>query len=156
MPVAFPAADGRPAAPIDRADRLPPVKGRIRNAPPALLGATVVVALQGLLVAVLGALVGVQALRGAADNLPAAEFMAVLGVAAGMGLLLAARGLLMGRRWGRAPALLTQLLCVPVAVALVQAQQYLIGITLGLVAAAAAFCLISRPVAEALDDPRSR
>jgi len=109
---------------------------------------------QGLVAATLGVLVAVDGLRGRATNAPATEFMAVFGVAAGVGLILVARALLRRRRWGRAPTLVAQLIFLPVAVALFQAQQYVVAVALGLVAVVAACGLMSRPVSEALDDPR--
>ncbi|MQA04742.1 MAG: hypothetical protein GEV07_19155 [Streptosporangiales bacterium] len=120
--------------------------------PPLLVTAAVIVFLQGVLVAVLAVVVGVGALVGGSSDLAGAEVMALFGLAVGAGLVVVARGLFLRRRWGRAPALLTQLLCVPVAVALVQAQQYVPGIVLGAAAVVAAFCVISRPVSEALGD----
>ncbi|MQA78541.1 MAG: hypothetical protein GEV10_08690 [Streptosporangiales bacterium] len=112
-----------------------------------------VVLLQGLVAAVLGVLVGVDALRGGADNLPAAEIMAAFGLVAGVCLVLVGRGLLLRRRWGRAPALVTQIICVPVAVAVVQAGQYVVGVALGVLAVGAACCLMSRSSSEVLDTP---
>lgn len=120
--------------------------------PPLLVTAVVIVSLQGLVVAALAVAVGVDALVGGAMDLAGAEFMALLGVLGGAGLVFVAYGLLRRRRWGRAPALLTQLLCVPVAVTLVQSQRYVLGAVLGAAAVVAAFCVISRPVSEALGD----
>ena len=119
-----------------------------------LVVAAVIGFVQGVAAAGLGVLVAVEAIRGRAENAAASEFMAVFGVAAGVGLVLVGRALLRRRRWGRAPMLVTQIICVPVAVALVQAHQYAVGIALGVVAVVAAFSLMSRPVSAVLDDPR--
>lgn len=127
---------------------------RFGGRPLLLVVAAAIAAVEGLVAAVLGVLVAVDALRGRAEDVLSAEFMAAFGVAAGVGLVFVARGLLLRRRWGRAPTLVTQLICLPVAVALVQAQQYAVGIALGLLALVAAFSLMSRPVSEALNDPR--
>lgn len=126
---------------------------RRERLPVLLVVASVVVLLQGLVAVALGALVGIDALRGGADNLPAAEFMVVFGLVAGVCLILVGRGLLLRRRWGRAPALVTQIICVPVAVAVVQAGQYVVGVALGALAVGAACCLMSRPSSEVLDTP---
>lgn len=121
--------------------------------PVLLVVPAVVVLLQGLVAVALGVLVGVDALRGGAENVPAAELMAAFGVVAGVCLVLVGRGLLLRRRWGRAPALVTQIICVPIAVAVVQAGQYVVGVALCALAVGAACCLMSRPSSEALDTP---
>lgn len=134
-------------------DKLRVVSERFGGRPVLLVVAAALVCAQGLVAVLLGVLVAVDAFRGRAENLAATEFMAVFGVVAGVGLVFVARALFLRRRWGRAPTLVTQLICVPVAVALVQAQQYVVGVTLGLVAVVAAVSLMSRPVSEALNDP---
>ena len=49
---------------------------------------------------------------------------------AGVGLLLVARALFGGRRWGRSPALTWQIICLPVAYGLFQSGRWYIGLPL--------------------------
>lgn len=112
--------------------------------------ATGVVVLEAVFVGVLGIVVGVDAARGQATNAGAAAFLTACGVLVGIGLLLVSRGLLYCRRWGRAPALLAQIIAIPVAVALGQGGQYALGVPLGVLAIAAAVALLSPPTTRAL------
>ncbi len=66
--------------------------------------------------------------------------------------LLAARGLLKRRRWSRGPAVITQILALPVAWNLLHADGPLIpgGIVLGVVAVTALVLLVNPATTEAL------
>ncbi|WP_255952245.1 hypothetical protein [Streptomyces odontomachi] len=66
--------------------------------------------------------------------------------------LLAARGLLLRRRWSRGPAVITQILALPVAWNLLQADSLLIpgGIVLAVVAVTALVLLVNPATTEAL------
>jgi hypothetical protein len=77
---------------------------------------------------------------------------AALAVLAGVGLLLVGRGLLRGRRWARSPALVTNLILVPVAVGLVQGGRWYVGVPLLAWAAAVVVLLFTRAVNDALED----
>lgn len=105
---------------------------------------------QGLLLGVLAVLVGVDAVTGRAVDTAASAFMTGLGLLAFVGLLLVARGLARRRRWARSPALLTQVIAIPVAVAVSQAGQYAYGVPLGIVAVLTAAALLSPPTTRAL------
>lgn len=82
------------------------------------------------------ALVGLACYIGVATALgePAAAFSAIAltltTVAVGLGALLVCRALLRRRRWSRAPALVTQLLALPVAVSFVRSSHLEVGIPL--------------------------
>lgn len=78
----------------------------------------------------------------------------VLGVLAAAGLLLVARGLLRRRRWARSPALVTQLLLLPVAISLLQSGQAALGVPLLAVTVVTAAVLLSPPISRALDEAR--
>ena len=77
---------------------------------------------------------------------------AVLALAAAVGLGLVARGLLAGRRWARAPALVTNLILLPVAVGLLQAHVWYAGVPLLLWALAVLVLLFAPATAAALDE----
>lgn len=121
------------------------------RAPATLLAAAVVVLLEGLLTAALGVLVGVEAFRGDGSAV-AGGFMAVFGVFVGAALVLVARGISRCRRWSRAPALVVQVLCVPVAITLAQGGRYAVGIPLLLVAVLCVLALLSSPATKAFED----
>lgn len=67
--------------------------------------------------------------------------------------LLAARGLLARRSWSRGPAVITQIMALPVAYNLLQADSMAIpaGIALAVVAVAALILLINPATTQALD-----
>lgn len=66
--------------------------------------------------------------------------------------LIAARGLWLRRRWSRGPAMITQILALPVAWTLLQADSLMIpgGIALAAAAVAGLVCLVNRATTEAL------
>jgi hypothetical protein len=118
-----------------------------------------------------GALVGLQALGATAFTVAVAlrAGEADLGTAAALGeagffLIVAvalgavAWGLLTGRRWARTPAIVTQLLLLPVVYSLIgPSHQLLIGLAAGVVVFAAFMLLISErsrlwSMGESLDD----
>ncbi len=77
---------------------------------------------------------------------------ALLTLLGGAGLLLVARGLGRGRRWARAPALVTQLLALPVAFGLVQGGRWYVGAPLVAWALAVLVLLFTPAVADRLED----
>jgi hypothetical protein len=85
-----------------------------------------------------------------ADALDAAV-LGGLALLAASALALVARGLFRRRRWGRAPALLTQLLALPVAWGAVESRP-LLGVPLLLAALATGVLLLSPTVGAALQD----
>lgn len=119
--------------------------------PLPLQGAAVVVLLEGLLTAVLGVIVGVKALRGD-GSLVAGEFMAVCGVLVGVALVFVARGLSRHRRWSRAPAVVVQIICVPVAITLAQGGRFAVGIPLLVVALLCVLALLTSASTKAFDE----
>jgi hypothetical protein len=111
-------------------------------APAPLPVAALLVGLEGVGLVASGVADVVVALRGAraAYAVPGA----VLFVAFGLGLLAAAWGLRRRRRWARAPALVAQLLALPVGLSLVQSGRTPLGVVL-LVAAGLALGLLVSP-----------
>jgi peptidoglycan/LPS O-acetylase OafA/YrhL len=80
--------------------------------------AALVVALEGLLLVAFAAAYAVEGLRGEALSRPGAELGAALVGGAGVGLLLAARGLHRRRTWARGPAVAVQLVALLTAFSL--------------------------------------
>ncbi|HEU5160636.1 MAG TPA: hypothetical protein VFU43_26800 [Streptosporangiaceae bacterium] len=112
-------------------------------------------AAEGLAALVFGLFVGWEAVFGTPLETGGAFGVAVLGILGGAGMLVVARGLLRLRRWGRAPALVTQLLAIFVAWNLIQSDQFGYGLPLAACAIAAAVLLLSRPSTQALyENPR--
>lgn len=111
--------------------------------PPQVRAAGVIVAVQGLLGVVFAVLLAVRA---STADLPVgfvlgeAGYFAVIGVA----LAVIGVGLVAGRRWARTPAIVTQLLLLPVVYSLIgPSQQLVLGIVAGVVVFVAFMLLIS-------------
>ncbi len=78
----------------------------------------------------LGTFLVVRGFGAGTDDRGRAELGGVLAVAAGVGLALLARALFAGRQWARSPVVVVQLLCLPVAVGLLQGHRYGEGVPL--------------------------
>ncbi|WP_199748198.1 hypothetical protein [Actinomadura sp. WAC 06369] len=102
-------------------------------------------AAEGAAAVVYGAYVGVETAIGEPVDPVSAIGVTVLALAGGIGMLACARGLLRADQWSRAPAVLTQLFALPVAWSLWQAEQYAIGVPLGVAAILALVTLLSPP-----------
>jgi hypothetical protein len=119
------------------------------SAPLALVGG--LVGLQGLGLVVIAVFYLVELVVATASDVTGAIVTALLALASGGGLLLAGRGLMKGRRWARSPALVTNLILVPVAIGLLQGSRWYVGVPLLVWAASVVVMLFSRVVAAALD-----
>jgi O-antigen/teichoic acid export membrane protein len=86
------------------------------------------------------------------DDRVRALVTAGLALAAAVGLALVARGLLRRRRWARSPALVTNLLVLPVAVGLLQGGRWYAGVPLLVWALAVLGLLFAPATAAALDE----
>jgi hypothetical protein len=86
------------------------------------------------------------------SNALGAVVIAALALVAALGLALVARGLLGAARWSRAPALVTNLILLPVGYGLVQGHVWYAGIPLLLLALAVLALLFAPSTAAALDD----
>ena len=102
-------------------------------------------ALEGAALAVGGIYMLVMGLLGRPDSPDQAEMGGLTLIALGLIPLIAARGLLRRRSWSRGPALVTQLMAMPVAWTLLRAQGALIpaGIALAAVAVTALVLLLN-------------
>ena len=119
-------------------------RSRAADAPlPRAVGlAALLVGLQGAGLVLLAAFTVVETLLGRTSQTAAATVMSGIAFLAALALLLVARGLRGRRRWSRSPALLAQLLVVPVAVTQVTDGVWWVGVPL-LVWAATVLLLVS-------------
>lgn len=99
-----------------------------------------------------GLFVGVEAAVARSASLTSAIALAVFALAVGAGLVAVARGLYQLRRWGRTPAVLTQVFGFIIAVYLIQGGQYAYGIPIIAATLAGAFTLFAPPTTQALTD----
>ncbi|WP_329255718.1 hypothetical protein OG417_14775 [Actinoallomurus sp. NBC_01490] len=120
--------------------------------PITLSTAAAIEAVEGVAVAAVGLYVGIEAIVGSPNDLASAIVLAVMAIAAGVGLVAVGRGLWQVRRWGRAPALLTQIFAVIAGISMIQSSRQIIGGVFIVVAVAASAALLSPPTTRALDE----
>ncbi|MFI0515486.1 hypothetical protein ACH3Y9_38570 [Streptomyces sp. WSLK1-5] len=120
--------------------------------PRRLTYAAALTALEGLALVVGGVWMLVEALAGDPDDRQSAVTGGITLVVLALLPLLAARGLLARRSWSRGPAVITQIMALPVAYNLLQADSVAIpaGIALAVVAVAALILLINPATTQAL------
>ncbi|MEW1829273.1 hypothetical protein [Streptomyces sp. NPDC088196] len=120
--------------------------------PRRLTYAAVLVGVEGLALAVAGVWMLVLGFTGEPDDRQQAVTGGVTLVVLALLPLLAARGLLALRGWSRGPAVITQVMALPVAYNLLQADSVAIpaGIALAVVAVAALVLLINPATTQAL------
>jgi hypothetical protein len=120
--------------------------------PRRLTYAAALAALEGLALVVGGAWMLVEGLAGDPDDRQSAVTGGVTLIVLALLPLLAARGLLARRSWSRGPAVITQIMALPVAYNLLQADSVAIpaGIALAVVAVAALILLINPATTQAL------
>jgi hypothetical protein len=92
--------------------------------------AVALVATEGLVMIGLGGLQFVRGFGGDIDDRWRAELGAAMALVFGAAACLLARGLVFRRRWARSPTVLVQLLCLPLAVGLLQGGMYGYGVPL--------------------------
>ncbi|KOV65918.1 membrane protein [Streptomyces sp. NRRL WC-3618] len=117
-----------------------------------LTAAAVLAALEGLALVVGGAFILVRGMTGDPDDRQQAVTGGVTLIVLALLPLLAARGLLGRRGWSRGPAVITQIMALPVAFNLLQADSMAIpgGIALGVVAVTALVLLVNQETTRAL------
>ncbi|MER6999602.1 hypothetical protein [Streptomyces sp. NPDC000410] len=120
--------------------------------PPRLAAAAAVCGLEALALFAGGLYMLVTGFTGAPESTSQAETGGVTLIALGVIPLLAARGLLLRRSWSRGPAIVTQLMALPVAWTLLRASGALIpaGIALAVVAVTGLVLLINPATTQAL------
>jgi hypothetical protein len=124
----------------------------VSTRPAALSAAAAIEAVEGAAVLVAGCYVGAKAIVGHPHDLASAIALGLMALLGGAGILAVGWGLWQVRRWGRAPALLTQIFAAIAAVSFIQSHRQLLGAVLALVAIAAAIALLSPPTTRALVD----
>ncbi|MEU9289710.1 hypothetical protein AB0D57_34930 [Streptomyces sp. NPDC048275] len=120
--------------------------------PGRLTAAAALAALEGLALVAGGAYILVQGLAGDPDDRQQAVTGGVTLIVLALLPLLAARGLLLRRSWSRGPAVITQIMALPVAYNLLQADSIAIpgGIALAVVAVVALALLMNPATTRAL------
>ncbi|BCM69392.1 MULTISPECIES: hypothetical protein [Streptomyces] len=120
--------------------------------PRRLTYAAALAALEGAALAAGGLWVLVRGLTGAPDDRQQAVTLGITLLVLALLPLLAARGLLLRRSWSRGPAVITQVMALPVAYNLLQADSMAIpaGIALAVVAVAALVLLVNGETTRAL------
>ena len=120
--------------------------------PRRLTYAAALVALEGLALVAGGAWMLVEGLAGDPDDRRSAVTGGITLIVLALLPLLAARGLLGRRGWSRGPAVITQIMALPVAYNLLQADSVAIpvGIALAVVAVTALVLLVNSATTQAL------
>ncbi|MDV9189752.1 hypothetical protein R6L23_16275 [Streptomyces sp. SR27] len=136
--------------PTNSTDQTPAARPAAR--PVRLAAAAVVAGVEALGLVAGGVYMLVHALTGTSDDLTGATTGAVTLVALGLIPLAAARGLWLCRSWSRGPAVITQILALPVAWQMIQANSAMIpaGVVLGVLAVAGLVLLVNPATTEAL------
>ena len=127
------------------------VFGAVSTRPITLSAAAAIEAVEGAAVLAVGLFVGIEAIIGSPNDLASAVVLALMAVAAGIGIIAVGRGLWQARRWARAPALLTQIFAVIAAISMIQSRRQAVGVVLIALALAGAATLLSPPSTRALD-----
>ena len=120
--------------------------------PATLSGVALLVALQAAGLAGIAVFYVVEILVATTDDTVRALVTAALAVAAAAGLALVARGLGRRRRWARAPALVTNVLVLPVAFDLVRGDRWYVGVPLAAWALAVLVLLFAPATDGALEE----
>ncbi|MFD3501030.1 hypothetical protein ACFWWT_31935 [Streptomyces sp. NPDC058676] len=120
--------------------------------PGRLTAAAALAALEGLALAVGGVWMLVEGFAGDPDDRQSAVTGGITLIVLALLPLLAARGLLARRSWSRGPAVITQIMALPVAYNLLQADSVAIpaGIALAVVAVTALVLLVNAETTRAL------
>lgn len=120
--------------------------------PATLLAAATLVALQALGLAVAAAFYLVEVVVASADDVVRALVTAALAALAAAGLAVVVRALLRARPWARSPALVTNLILLPVAWGLLQGGRWYVGVPLGAMAVLVVVLLFTPATGAALED----
>ncbi|MFK4098598.1 hypothetical protein ACI2L1_00640 [Streptomyces sp. NPDC019531] len=133
-------------------EQIPSTPETVGPRPRRLMYAAALTGLEGLALVVGGAWMLVEGLAGEPDDRQSAVTGGITLIVLALLPLLAARGLLGLRSWSRGPAVITQIMALPVAYNLLQADSVAIpaGIALAVVAVAALILLINPATTQAL------
>ncbi|MEV0946064.1 hypothetical protein [Rhodococcus sp. NPDC049939] len=120
-----------------------------KSTPTTVRVAGALVSLEGAVAVVLAIVLVVRGLLGHDQSITSGYGTAAWFGILGGGVLAAGLALIFGRRWGRAIAIVAQLLLLPVAWSLLtDSHQTFFGILLGVVVVAALGCLLSSPTSK--------
>jgi hypothetical protein len=111
----------------------------------------VLVLLQGAALVGIAVFYVVELAVATATDVTRALVTAGLALLAGLGVLQVGRGLLQARRWARSPALVMDLILVPVSIGLLQSGRWPVGVPLLAVAAVVVVLLFSSSVNSTLE-----
>lgn len=144
-------ADGYPAGVSAEQNRVPDTSDA-EPRPGRLTAAAALAALEGLALAAGGVWMLVRGVTGDPDDRQQAVTGGITLLVLALLPLLAARGLLLRRSWSRGPAIITQIMALPVAYSLLQADSIAIpaGIALAAVAVTALVLLVNSATTRAL------
>jgi hypothetical protein len=117
--------------------------------PSAVRVAAALVAVEGAALALIGPAYGVAGLVGDPFDRTATLLEAAMALTAGVLLLLVARGLSRTAGWARSPAVVAQLLALPVGVGLVQGRVYWAAVPVLALAVAVLYALATPSAREA-------
>jgi hypothetical protein len=113
----------------------PPADAPVRSGAAAAAAASIGVQALGLVVA--GAFLMIRALWPDAHHRGSTEVLGALSLVAGVGVAFMARAVLRGNRRVRAPLLVLEIICLPIAVTTIQGGRWYVGVPLGVLALAA-------------------
>jgi hypothetical protein len=128
------------------------VSQRLSTRPVTLIAAAAVEALEGLAVLAVGLYVGVEAVVGSPNDLVSAIVLAIMAIGTGAGIIAVGRALWQRRRWGRAPAVLTQIFVLIAAISMIQSGRQVVGGVLVALAGAGAATVFSPASTRALEE----
>jgi hypothetical protein len=120
--------------------------------PTQLLASAALVALEALGLLVAAGAVALELVASSASDPLGAAVLAGLALVGGIGLALVARGLARRGRWSRAPALVTNLILLPVGYGVVQSGRWYAGLPIMALGLAVLVLLFHPATNEALDD----
>jgi hypothetical protein len=107
--------------------------------PTAVRRAAALLAVEGVALTVLGVVDGVATVVGTPDDRTSSLMLALFAVATGVLLLLLARAVDRLQHWARSPAIVLQLLALPVGTGLAQGRVWVVAVPVFLLAGATLF-----------------
>ena len=129
-----------------------PGAGAGAGRPPTVRAVVALVALQALTLVGIAIFYVVELAVASPDSVVTAAASALLVLVAGLGMALVTWGLARGRRWSRAPALVAELLLLPVGYEMSQGQRWWLGLLLLVWCGGIVVLLFNRDVSASLRD----
>ena len=129
-----------------------PGAGARAGRPATVRAVVALVALQALTLVGIAIFYVVELAVASPDSVVTAAASALLVLVAGLGMALVTWGLARGRRWSRAPALVAELLLLPVGYEMSQGQRWWLGLLLLVWCGGIVVLLFNREVSASLTD----